>query len=79
MDGDENKCLIIFKVWNLHIRNIEEGDRGCYMCQINTEHMRQEIGCIDVNVPPDIDMSKTSSDNAVQVIKPTLDGSSYPL
>ena len=37
------------------------------MCQINTEHMRQEIGCIDVNVPPDIDMSKTSSDNAVQV------------
>ncbi len=55
------------KVWNLHIRNIEEGDRGCYMCQINTEHMRQEIGCIDVNVPPDIDMSKTSSDNAVQV------------
>ena len=36
--------------------------------------MRQEIGCIDVNVPPDIDMSKTSSDNAVQVKKPTYEG-----
>ena len=37
------------------------------MCQINTETMKQELGCIDVNVPPDIDMAQTSNDVTVQV------------
>ena len=37
------------------------------MCQINTEQMKQELGCLDVNVPPDIDMNHTSSDLMVQV------------
>ena len=46
---------------------MEEGDRGCYMCQINTELMKQELGCLDVNVPPDIDMKQTSNDVTVQV------------
>ena len=38
------------------------------MCQINTELMKQELGCLDVNVPPDIDMKQTSNDVTVQVM-----------
>lgn len=32
----------------LKIRQVQESDRGCYMCQINTEEMKKQIGCIDV-------------------------------
>ncbi len=32
----------------LKIRGVKEEDRGCYMCQINTEEMMKQIGCIDV-------------------------------
>jgi hypothetical protein len=55
------------QIWRLHIRQVVEADRGCYMCQINTEQMKQEVGCLDVNVPPDIDMLRTSNDVTVQV------------
>ena len=24
------------KTWNLHLRQVRQNDRGCYMCQINT-------------------------------------------
>ncbi|CAH0381086.1 unnamed protein product [Bemisia tabaci] len=34
--------------WNLHIRQIKETDRGCYMCQVNTSIMKKQVGCIDV-------------------------------
>ena len=43
-----------------------ESDRGCYMCQINTEQMKQQNGCLDVNVSPEIDYLKTSKDVVVQ-------------
>ena len=36
------------------------------MCQINTEKMKQQNGCLDVNVPPDIDYLKTSQDVVAQ-------------
>ena len=36
------------------------------MCQINTEQMKQQNGCLDVNVPPDIDYLKTSKDVVAQ-------------
>ena len=26
-----------FRIWKLKIRQIQENDRGCYMCQINSE------------------------------------------
>ena len=42
VDHEENR------VWKLKIRHVQWGDRGCYMCQINTESMMKEIGCIDV-------------------------------
>ncbi|KAK9881110.1 hypothetical protein WA026_014456 [Henosepilachna vigintioctopunctata] len=50
------------KIWQLKIRQLKESDRGCYMCQINTSQMKKQLGCIDVQVPPDIDDSGTSSD-----------------
>jgi neurotrimin len=59
------------QIWRLHIRQVVEADRGCYMCQINTEQMKQEVGCLDVNVPPDIDMLRTSNDVTVQVMMVT--------
>lgn len=36
------------RTWQLRIRHIKESDRGCYMCQINTNIMRIQEGCIDV-------------------------------
>ncbi|KAJ8927203.1 hypothetical protein NQ314_020481 [Rhamnusium bicolor] len=30
--------------WNLHIRNVQEEDRGQYMCQINTDPMKSQVG-----------------------------------
>lgn len=29
--------------WNLHIKNVEEEDRGLYMCQINTDPMKSQV------------------------------------
>jgi len=54
------------RIWKLHLRSVVESDRGCYMCQINTEKMKQQNGCLDVNVPPDIDYLKTSQDVVAQ-------------
>ncbi|CAH0562370.1 unnamed protein product [Brassicogethes aeneus] len=39
--------------WNLHIKTVQEEDRGLYMCQINTDPMKSQIGFLDVTVPPD--------------------------
>lgn len=36
------------RTWQLHIRQLKESDRGCYMCQINTNAMRKTLGCVDV-------------------------------
>ncbi|XP_031331354.1 limbic system-associated membrane protein-like, partial [Photinus pyralis] len=54
-----------FRIWQLHIRQLKETDRGCYMCQINTNRMKKQLGCVDVQVPPDIDDTETSSDVTV--------------
>ena len=42
VDHDENR------IWKLKIRSVQESDAGCYMCQINTEIMKKQVGCIDV-------------------------------
>lgn len=34
--------------WRLHIRQLKESDKGCYMCQINTSPMISELGCLDI-------------------------------
>ncbi|XP_022248201.1 lachesin-like, partial [Limulus polyphemus] len=51
-----------FRQWYLHIRNIQEDDRGYYMCQINTEPMISVRGFLDVLLPPTIQDNGTSSD-----------------
>ncbi|KAL0273385.1 UNVERIFIED_CONTAM: hypothetical protein PYX00_006063 [Menopon gallinae] len=54
------------QVWQLHIRQVKESDRGCYMCQVNTNRMKKQVGCVDVHVPPDILSDETSPDLSVQ-------------
>ncbi|KAJ0182598.1 hypothetical protein K1T71_001967 [Dendrolimus kikuchii] len=49
-------------VWNLHIRNVQEDDRGQYMCQINTDPMKSQMGYLDVVIPPDFVPEETSGD-----------------
>ena len=48
--------------FNLHIKDVQEEDRGQYMCQINTDPMMFQTVTLDVNIPPDIDTSRTSGD-----------------
>ncbi|KAL3227867.1 hypothetical protein MRX96_003821 [Rhipicephalus microplus] len=50
----------------LHIRNVQESDRGGYMCQINTSPMMSQVGYLDVLVPPDIVVEESSSDVVVR-------------
>lgn len=47
--------------WRLNIHSLKEADRGCYMCQINTNPMLSQLGCVDVLVPPDILTNGTSA------------------
>ncbi|KAK4287847.1 hypothetical protein Pmani_039096 [Petrolisthes manimaculis] len=53
------------RTWSLHIRQVKEADSGCYMCQINTKVMKNQVGCIKVHVPPDFVNNQTSSDTTV--------------
>ncbi|XP_054014224.1 lachesin-like [Hylaeus anthracinus] len=63
---------VVNGTWRLHIRQLKESDRGCYMCQINTSPMISELGCLDILVPPDIvyggdtsaDLAVSEGDNA---------------
>ncbi|XP_055543935.1 lachesin [Wyeomyia smithii] len=52
--------------WYLHIREVEENDRGWYMCQVNTDPMRSRKGYLQVVVPPAIVESLTSNDMVVR-------------
>ena len=47
------------------IRDVIEEDQDCYMCQLNTEPMKKQMGCVTVLVPPDIDQEVTSGDMTV--------------
>ncbi|GFX04948.1 ig-like domain-containing protein [Trichonephila clavipes] len=50
------------RVYVLHIKHVQEEDRGSYMCQVNTVPMLSQIGYLDVVVPPDIIEELSSSD-----------------
>ncbi|XP_059486912.1 lachesin-like isoform X2 [Neocloeon triangulifer] len=52
--------------WYLHINDVQEADRGWYMCQINTDPMRSRVGYVQVVVPPSILDKETSSDMVVR-------------
>lgn len=36
------------RTWYLHIKEVKETDRGWYMCQINTDPMKSQVGYMDV-------------------------------
>ncbi|XP_046672234.1 lachesin-like isoform X2 [Homalodisca vitripennis] len=52
--------------WYLHIKNVQETDRGWYMCQVNTDPMRMRQGYLQVVVPPAIVDKETSTDMVVR-------------
>ncbi|KAK2585130.1 hypothetical protein KPH14_008637 [Odynerus spinipes] len=54
------------RTWFLHIREVRESDRGWYMCQINTDPMKSQIGYLQVVVPPDILDNETSTDMVIR-------------
>lgn len=55
-----------YRTWWLHIVNVEQGDSGKYMCQINTSPMKSQVGYLEVVVPPKVDEGYTSSDTEVR-------------
>ncbi|KAM7354432.1 dpr-interacting protein eta isoform 1-T4 [Cochliomyia hominivorax] len=54
------------KTWTMRIKDIKESDKGWYMCQINTDPMKSQMGYLDVVVPPDILDYPTSTDMVVR-------------
>ncbi|KAF2884412.1 hypothetical protein ILUMI_21791 [Ignelater luminosus] len=54
------------RTWFLHINNVQEEDKGRYMCQINTVTAKTQFGYLHVVVPPNIDDSLSSSDVIVR-------------
>ncbi|KAI5640492.1 immunoglobulin i-set domain-containing protein [Phthorimaea operculella] len=51
--------------WYLHIKSVQEEDRGQYMCQINTDPMKSQMGFLEVVIPPDFIPEETSGDTMV--------------
>ncbi|BES88594.1 Immunoglobulin V-set domain [Nesidiocoris tenuis] len=67
--------------WYLHIRNVQVEDRGTYMCQINTDPMKSEMGYLEVVVPPDIIDGESSGDIMVPeggTVELTCNARGYP-
>ncbi|CAL4091066.1 unnamed protein product [Meganyctiphanes norvegica] len=50
------------RTWYLSIKDVRPGDAGTYMCQVNTETVRSQIGIVGVVVPPYIKDDMSSSD-----------------
>ncbi|XP_012216916.1 lachesin-like [Linepithema humile] len=50
--------------WKLHVSNVQKNDSGTYMCQVNTDPMRSQMGYMEVVIPPDI-MDDESADGMV--------------
>lgn len=51
--------------WSLKIHNVRESDEGCYLCQINTQPLLKQSGCIQLYYPPDISDENSSSDTTI--------------
>ncbi|XP_073972758.1 lachesin-like isoform X1 [Rhodnius prolixus] len=51
------------KTWLLNVNQVQQEDRGYYMCQVNTNPMISQVGYLQVVVPPNIldDQSTPSS------------------
>ncbi|XP_076172644.1 neurotrimin isoform X2 [Ptiloglossa arizonensis] len=69
------------RTWYLHIKKVQEVDRGWYMCQVNTDPMRSRQGYLQVVVPPSIITKETSTDMVVREgsnVTLTCKASGYP-
>ncbi|KAK4320426.1 hypothetical protein Pmani_008732 [Petrolisthes manimaculis] len=53
------------KTWELKIKDVQRNDSGEYMCQINTDPMKNQVGHLNVVIPPDIVSDETSGDTMV--------------
>ncbi|XP_066973911.1 lachesin-like [Macrobrachium rosenbergii] len=51
--------------WHLVIKEVTEDDKGPYMCQINTDPMKSQMGFLEVLRPPEIDDDMSSGDVVV--------------
>jgi neurotrimin len=51
--------------WSLRVHNVREMDEGCYLCQINTQPLLKQSGCIQLNYPPDISDEESSTDTTI--------------
>nr|CAD7395538.1 unnamed protein product [Timema cristinae] len=51
--------------WKLHVSTVQKNDSGTYMCQINTDPMRSQMGNLDVVIPPDILNDEETTDGGV--------------
>ncbi|XP_015603618.1 lachesin [Cephus cinctus] len=50
--------------WKLHVTNVQRSDSGTYMCQVNTDPMKSQMGYMTVVIPPDImDLDEDSVDD----------------
>ncbi|KAG8303325.1 hypothetical protein J6590_013595 [Homalodisca vitripennis] len=52
--------------WKLMVSNVQKNDSGTYMCQINTDPMRSQMGYLEVVIPPDI-LNENGPDDYVAV------------
>ncbi|CAK1552758.1 unnamed protein product [Leptosia nina] len=52
--------------WLLHVSQVQQEDRGYYMCQVNTNPMISQVGYLQVVVPPNI-LDEESTQSAVAV------------
>ncbi|XP_037874711.1 lachesin isoform X2 [Bombyx mori] len=52
--------------WLLHVSQVQQEDRGYYMCQVNTNPMISQVGYLQVVVPPNI-LDEKSTQSAVAV------------
>ena len=55
-----------FNVECLSISTYRIEDRGVYMCQVNTDPMIWQTAVLDVRVPPDVDVKRSSPDVEVK-------------
>ena len=51
--------------WSLKIHNVRDMDEGCYLCQINTQPLLKQSGCIELQYPPDISDEESSTDTTI--------------
>ncbi|KAF7270182.1 hypothetical protein GWI33_016797 [Rhynchophorus ferrugineus] len=55
--------------WKLHVSNVQKNDSGTYMCQINTDPMRSQMGMLEVVIPPDILPDNESAEGSGMAIE----------